>query len=885
MKTNINKYNEPTLEEISSLIGLLRRNRYNEAEIAAINYTERYPKHGFSWKVLGTVLKIQGYTEESLIPMQKAALFLPNDPDVHSNLGVTLFELGRLNDAEASYRRAIKLNPEYINAHINLGNTLRGKGFLTEAEACFRRALRINPDYAEGHSNLGNTLLDMGRLNEAEDCFRQAIKIKPDFAEAHSCLGHILRDSGRYMESEVCYRRTLEINPNYGNGNGYKNLGFILKELGRHDETLSCYKLALEANRCIIDVLHHLTSPMVLFEDMPFIANSKSIYETHQLLSTIKKQVRQIIRSKINKESSSKPKNQLPEDREHLRIALIYPPPWQIESSGDSHKMPFGPSHGNSLRDLDGDFRTITYGLMTIAAQAKRAGHEVNVYNLCSCPWQDIVTLISSTKADVFGISAFTGNRRGMAAIAALIRQLHPYAHITVGGPFATALPEETLEYYSDIDTVVIGEGEDTFMELLNFLVSGRQPIGIPGTAWRDGKDIIRGPQRPRIQDLDSLASPFDYFSSTIVMTSRGCPSKCSFCGGYATWGRKVSFLSAESSLATIKKALDRLPVPYLAIKDDTFTANRQRVISICDLIVENKLNFIWGCDSRVDCLDDEILKKMRFAGCQMISLGVESGSPEILKTMRKGTTPEKVLEVSRIAKKYGIYVRYYMILPNKGETPETLQQSIDLIKAGKPNEYVICSLGFYPGTEDWEVLCDSQGITPSIFFMNDFIELGVANNREKEFEQLMLQVQCDIGSIHGFDFSVYERESVIEQLPESHLAHLELANAYFRCSRMDEAINELDKADKLGFPIKNIILNQRACISITQNKYDEALNYLEQAIQAYPHKIISNNLSVLNDWLNGNTNLQGIPILNDSILALDFNSVQSFAYSIDPLM
>ena len=536
--------------------------------------------------------------------------------------------------------------------------------------------------------------------------------------------------------------------------------------------------------------------------------------------------------------------------------------------------MPFGPPRDKNERELDGDFQTITYGLLTIAAEARRAGHEVSIYNLATTPWQDVVELVAKTEAEVYGISAFTANRRGMGAVAALIRQQHPQAHITVGGPFITALPLDTLRYYRDIDTAVIGEGETTFMELLDCVGSGRKAEGIPGTAWRNGEEIVLGTARPRIMDLNTLASPFDYFTSYIVMTSRGCPSRCTFCGSFTTWGKKLRFHSVESTLEIFRKALARLPVPFLAVKDDTFTAHRRRTLEICDAIIESKMNFIWSCDTRVDSLDDELLYKMRLAGCQMLSLGVESGSPEILKTMRKETTPEMVLEATRSAQKYGMHIRYYMILINRGETSESIRMSNELVKTGRPSRYYYSPLSFFPGTEDWEILREKQGLTADIFFNNDFKELNVVINRKQDLQHVLTHVQTDIGTLDGFDYTLEEREAVAARLPQLHCAHVELANAYFCAGRLDEAEAALDRAEALNFPIDAIIHNQRACIALARNEADNALALLERAIQHYPHPVVMKNIAHLQAWAAAPVHSRGKPpALNDSVQACDFKS------------
>jgi pentatricopeptide repeat protein len=212
------------------------------------------------------------------------------------------------------------------------------------------------------------------------------------------------------------------------------------------------------------------------------------------------------------------------------------------------------------------------------------------------------------------------------------------------------------------------------------------------------------------------------------------------------------------------------------------------------------------------------------------------------------------------------------MILLNRGETAETIKQSIGLIKVGRPEIYYFSNLAFFPGTEEWAVLCEQQGFTPDIFFRNDFKELNVTTNRHQEFQDVFLQVVCDIGAFYGFRYSVEEREAVVERLPNLHSVHVELANAYFRAGRLDEAESALNRAEELGFPIDDIIYNQRACIALARGEVANALMLLERACQDHSTHIGMGNLENLRVWANIPLNDRGKPpLLNDSVLALDF--------------
>ncbi len=234
----------PSPQEIDTLVALFTEGRFTEAATLAQSMTVRFPQHEFGWKALGAVFKQMGRIADALLPMQKAAALSPDDFATHYNLGNTLKELGRLEEAEASYRRALQIKPYLEEAQSNLGNLLKDMGRLDEAEASYRRVLQIKPEYAGAHSNLGNLLKDMGRLDEAEASLRRALEIKPDLAEAHSNLGNTLKDVGRMDEAEASFRRALQIKPDFAEA--HYNLGNTLYDLHRLGEAEISYRRALQ---------------------------------------------------------------------------------------------------------------------------------------------------------------------------------------------------------------------------------------------------------------------------------------------------------------------------------------------------------------------------------------------------------------------------------------------------------------------------------------------------------------------------------------------------------------------------------------------------------------------------------------------------------------
>jgi radical SAM superfamily enzyme YgiQ (UPF0313 family) len=211
-----------------------------------------------------------------------------------------------------------------------------------------------------------------------------------------------------------------------------------------------------------------------------------------------------------------------------------------------------------------------------------------------------------------------------------------------------------------------------------------------------------RAPERKNSPDLDSLACPQHYFDTHILMTSRGCPWSCTFCRRGDVVGPRLPRELDRDDVSAMESVSKRLPVKMIQIKDDTFTTNKKRVLALCKRMQEKRLGFFWSCDTRVDLLSDELLREMRLAGCQRLSLGVESGSQRILDLIEKKITVDEILESTALAKKYGIKVRYYMMLGNRGETKESFAETLAFLERAAPHEYVFSCLSVYPGTRDF---------------------------------------------------------------------------------------------------------------------------------------------------------------------------------------
>lgn len=547
-----------------------------------------------------------------------------------------------------------------------------------------------------------------------------------------------------------------------------------------------------------------------------------------------------------------------------LRVALVYPPPWKIPDVGAPPDSIDGPPQDFTPTDLDSDFFQIPYGLLSLAAQAWRAGHVVKVLNLSGFNWTHVEKLVRELDADVFGMSCWTANRRGVALVAKLVKSMNPSAHVTVGGPHITPLGREFLQHHTAIDSAIIGEGELTFLELLERLRLGKSLSGLPGAMVREGSKVEASVHRPNIAQLDSLESPHHHFPTHIVMTSRGCPWACSFCGAESSWGRGFRPFGVNRVLDDLQAALERTRVRILLIKDDTFTTNRDRVIELCRGIRDRKLNFLWSCDTRVDVLREDLIREMRLAGCERMSLGVESGSPSILKAINKKITIPQILKSTELIRKYGIRARFFMMLGNRGETRETFRETLTFLKTAQPHQYIFSCLSIYPGTKDYADAVAANRLDPEIFFTGKFQEYKVPFDASDEDAQLLNDWFLNHRGIRdeyvpsNDDLRAIAREFDFTHAPSL----LDWAEGLIDSRELLEASQLLDSVELLGHPLPGLVLNARACIAAAQGDYARVKTDLVRAAQVDPqHYLLLRNASGAKQWFDNGGPASGVPL------------------------
>ena len=562
-----------------------------------------------------------------------------------------------------------------------------------------------------------------------------------------------------------------------------------------------------------------------------------------------------------------------------MRIALLYPPPWKIAAPGEP---PFtsdgGPPDGYRDGDLDADFYQTPWGLFSLGAQAIRAGHQVKILNLSSYPWHRVEEVLRGLDADLYGMSCWTANRRGVVLTAKLLKRLRPDKHVIIGGPHATPLAREMLAHCKEIDTVALGEADITLLELVDRLSRGQPTTGVAGTMYREKGQIVEGPPRASIADLDTLASPHRYFDTHIVMTSRGCPWACTFCGAETTWGRGFRAESVGYVLDALENALKRLPVKMIQIKDDTFTTNKKRVFDICRGIRERNLQFFWSCDTRVDLLTEPLLKEMRLAGCQRLSLGVESGSQRILDAIDKKITVDEIIASTRMAKKYGIKVRYYMMLGNRGETVESFRETLEFLKRAEPHEYVFSCLSIYPGTRDFHDAEKAGWLKKSVYFEGTFQELKTPYDADEKTTSVMnawFRDNSGLRTVHHE--SAAEFEAILGELGDHHAAHMDLGAAHYHEGNLDLAEKHVRRAGELGYPLPGLVHNHLACIAKARGDLDGMMSHFSTAAKVDPqHWVLIQNVNRARAWFKQNGPAKKLPL--DLVVRHDFQLLERTA-------
>lgn len=394
-------------------------------------------------------------------------------------------------------------------------------------------------------------------------------------------------------------------------------------------------------------------------------------------------------------------------------------------------------------------------GLLNLAAWVDTHGHSSQIYDCYAHPGDDrrLIETIRREKPDFLGVSATTSSFLDGVRIAEKAKEIHPDIRVVFGGVHVSGLREPLLRRFPVIDFGVVGEGE----EALRALLDGTVPAEISGMLYRDGEEVCFTGFRQETLSMDDLPFPaygkldgyperytlpiFSYpkAPNTTIITSRGCPFQCSYCDR-SVFRRTYRYNSAEYMMNLFSWLRDEWNIRHVNIYDDTFLLHRKRIETFCRLKIESGLNTTFNCAARSEQIDEEMLKLLKRAGCWMISLGMETGDPELLKRHRSYGTdrdPREALDeierTSRLIKKAGIRVKGLFMMGLPGETEETIDRTMEFVFRLPLDDFNLSKLTPFPGAPMYSDIREHGTFDEKWELMNALTFVFIPNGLTKE--------------------------------------------------------------------------------------------------------------------------------------------------------
>jgi radical SAM superfamily enzyme YgiQ (UPF0313 family) len=355
------------------------------------------------------------------------------------------------------------------------------------------------------------------------------------------------------------------------------------------------------------------------------------------------------------------------------------------------------------------EYLTPSLGLGMVAASVVQSGRKVSIIDM-RLPHRgisDVFAEIKSRKPVIIGITSFTNEVIAAGKMAEIIKNEIQSSFIVLGGPHSTVYPEGTLKEFPSIDAVVMGEGEETIVELLDAIENNKSFEDIKGIAFRKNGKTTVNEERKRAVDINNLPPPawelfeINYYTGPFMISaSRGCPYPCYFCT--PNYLGRVRVRDPLKVVDEIQRNVEQFGASRFQFADATLSLLEEKTSIMCDEIIKRGLNsrITWECETRADKIDEKLLRKMKEAGCRCIALGVETGSERILKeVIKKGETKEDIRRAVSLIKDSGIRVRCFFLLGHCSETIETIKETIDFALELKPDGISFGLLVPNPGT------------------------------------------------------------------------------------------------------------------------------------------------------------------------------------------
>lgn len=390
-------------------------------------------------------------------------------------------------------------------------------------------------------------------------------------------------------------------------------------------------------------------------------------------------------------------------------------------------------------------------GIAYLSAILESGGFPCDVLdaNLPNYDTQRVADIVDKKEPDIVCLSLYAFNFRSGLELADAIKVKRPNTIIIAGGAHPSALGGRVFAQSRSIDAVVVGEGELALLEIAQRYKNAQEPFyGVEGVVYQKEGAVINNKSRARIKDLDTLSFPAFHLLPSLsryhrrivvspaapILTSRGCPFDCIFCSK-SVFGKQVFYRSVENVVAEIDYLVDRFKVRQLDIVDDNFIVNKERAIRIMELLSKKPYQLAINLQSGVSAtlVDERLLKLMKEAGVYRIAFGVESGNQGILDSIKKKQSLEDILNATTLARKIGIRTDVFFIIGLPGDTPVSMQNTIDFAKKINPDTVNFHMAVPFPGTELYDLISKEgtllrnteSGIRSGYNYPEAFYEIG----------------------------------------------------------------------------------------------------------------------------------------------------------------
>ncbi|MFH1593036.1 MAG: radical SAM protein [Candidatus Woesearchaeota archaeon] len=360
-------------------------------------------------------------------------------------------------------------------------------------------------------------------------------------------------------------------------------------------------------------------------------------------------------------------------------------------------------------------------GLAYLAGSLKQKGHEVKILDAAVLKYslEDIKKFVSNNKFDLIGIGVLTPMYKIAKDTIKTVKGVTDTL-LVVGGAHITIMPKATLEDIPEIDIGVVGEGEETILELVEYLEGEKKLENIKGIVFRKENEIVENELREFMKNLDDAPLPareelpmekytpaptyYKKLPSYVMLISRGCPYRCVYCSKIA--GRMYRHHSIDRLMKEVEILMNEYSAKEIIFRDDTFTINRDHVVKLCNQIIEKGYNkrIKWTCMTRVNLVDFELLKLMKKAGCWSIHYGIESGNQRLLNLIKKDITLAQAKTAIKWTRKAGIETKAFFMLGLPTETREESLQTLKFTKDLNPDWIQVTITVPYPGTELYDL-------------------------------------------------------------------------------------------------------------------------------------------------------------------------------------